>query len=380
MARFKAGSIPFALFLKLCEPTHDYAPTPERDTGASPRIDAGVSAADAGSGTDAAAARQDAGVGSSEGGAIASDASVAEILSGPPGLYADERCEQLAEGVRPYEPRYALWSDAAEKDRFVVLPEGAVIDGTDPDRWRYPTGIRFYKTFSRDGLKLETRIMEKTGSGYGPDAWSFRAYAWLPDQSGVQLVEATGRADVIGTSHDIPSVAQCRSCHGAAGQDAINGFSAIQLNHPRAGVTLAKLLDEGVLVSPLGSDLLDLALVPGDLRARASLGYLHSNCGNCHGGPTPRASMTLRLSVGQLEVEATSAYASAVGQPLQVWTGRSQANGFPIELRIAPSAAAASGVVARMSVRGSRDQMPPSGTELVDAEGVAAVSAWIGSL
>jgi hypothetical protein len=69
-----------------------------------------------------------------------------------------------------------------------------------------------------------------------------------------------------------------------------------------------------------------------------------------------------------------------VGQPLRVWTGRSQANGFPIDLRIAPTAPAASGVIVRMSVRGSRDQMPPIATEVVDAEGVAAVSAWVESL
>ena len=136
----------------------------------------------------------------------------------------------------------------------------------------------------------------------------------------------------------------------------------------------------GALVSPLAEDLLELAVVPGDQRARSALGYLHANCGNCHGGPTPRASMTLRLSVGQLEVEATSMYASAVGQPLRVWTGHSQANGFPFDLRIAPAASAASGVIGRMSARGSRDQMPPIATEVVDAAGVAAVSAWIDSL
>ncbi len=342
-------------------------------------VDAGV-AVDAGSASyDAALAPSDAGVMASDA-ATSPDASPPEILSGPPGLYADEACERLAQGVRPYAPRFALWSDGAEKERFVFLPEGATIDGTDSDVWRFPTGTRFYKTFSQDGLKLETRIIEKIGAGVGPDAWTFRSYAWLADQSGVQLAEATGRANVLGTNHDIPSVAQCRNCHSAAGQDGINGFAAIQLNHAQAGVTLATLLEQGSLMSPLGSDLLDLAVVPGEERARNALGYLHSNCGNCHGGPRPRGQMSLRLSVGQLEVETTTAYASAVGQPLRVWTGRTQLNGFPIDQRIAPTAPAASGVILRMSVRGSRDQMPPIASEVVDAEGVAAVSAWVEAL
>ena len=147
----------------------------------------------------------------------------------------------------------------------MALPEGASIDGSDPDLWRYPTGTRLYKTFSLDGLKLETRVLEKTGTGVGPDAWSSRAYAWLADQSGVELVEPAGRADVLGTSHDIPSVAQCRSCHSAAGQDMVNGFTAIQLNHARAGVPLATLLRDGSLVSPLADELLEQRAQAGRL-------------------------------------------------------------------------------------------------------------------
>jgi len=362
MASFKAG-IPFALTLKLCGPEHDHSPEPVRDAGAPVIIDAGVA-------VDAASAANDAALAPGDAGAFASDAATLpdagppEILSGPPGLYADEACERLAQGVRPYAPRFALWSDGADKERFVFLPAGAAIDASDPDVWRFPIGARFYKTFSQDGLKLETRIIEKVAAASGPDAWTFRSYAWLADQSGVQLAEAAGRANVL----------------GAAGQDAINGFGAIQLNHAQAGVTLASLLEQGSLTSPLADDLLDLAVVPGDDRARNALGYMHANCGNCHGGPTPRGQMTLRLSVGQLEVESTSAYASAVAQPLRVWTGRTQVNGFPIDLRIAPTAPTASGVILRMSDRGSRDQMPPIASEVVDTEGVAAVSAWVESL
>ena len=55
-------------------------------------------------------------------------------------------------------------------------------------------------------------------------------------------------------------------------------------------------------------------------------------------------------------------------------------DGSALTLRIAPGSAAHSGIVARMSARGSKDQMPPLGTELVDAVGVAQVSAWIASL
>jgi hypothetical protein len=309
----------------------------------------------------------------------AADAS-ASVLAGPPGLYADERCELLAQGIRPYHPRYELWADGADKERFAYLPEGATIDGSDADSWTYPTGTRLYKTFSSAGTKLETRIIEKTGAGRGPDAWSFQVYAWREDQRSVQQVGQEGRLNVLGTNHDIPSVLQCRGCHGAAAQDAVNGFSAIQLNHQGDGVTLAGLLEHGVLSSPLDAALLDAAEIAGDEAAREVLGYLHANCGNCHGGPSPRASMTLRASVGQAQLTSSTVYLSVVGKPLQRWTGRLQANGEPYMLRMAPGAGVASGVVARMSTRSAGEQMPPAGTELVDTAGLTQITAWIDTL
>ena len=381
MFSVRYATMPFALLLKLCgdpAPDDDDVVPWEPDAGIT---DAGVT--DAG-GTDAGV--MDAGVtdaGVTDAGATdagVTDAGVREVLRGPPGLYVDDLCEKLAPGVRPYAPRFALWADGADKERFVVLPEGALIDAADANLWRYPAGTRFYKTFSIGSLKVETRIMEKTGTGFGADTWSFRAYAWLPDQKHVELVGADGRPDVLGTTHDIPTVAQCRSCHSLASQDAVNGFSAIQLNYPRAGVSLAMLLHEGQLASPLGNGLLGAAVIPGDDSAQAALGYLHSNCGNCHGGPDPRGGLTLRLSVGQPVLESSDPYRSAVGQPLRNWPGHVQSNGEPITLRIAPGAPLASGIIARMSIRGSRDQMPRIGTEVADADGIDLVSAWIESL
>jgi hypothetical protein len=377
MISLKTSALPFAVLLELCGEHNDDAepPTgPDMDTSA----DAATSAASSDAGI---VEHPDAPIGSDVG-AIGADATAvsqpsdAGVLRAPPGLYADDDCQTLARGVRPYAPRFELWADGASKERFVFIPEGASIDASDPDLWTYPVGMRLYKTFAAGELKLETRIIEKTSSGYGPDAWSFRAYAWLQDQSGVELVTA-GRADVLGTGHNIPSLTECRSCHSAAGQDGVNSFAAIQLNHDRAGVSLARLLDEGSLISPLGSGLLEVAAVPGNTCAQTALGYLHANCGNCHGGPNPRASMTLRLSVGQTELEAT---ASTVGQPLQRWTGRLQTNGEPITLRVAPGSAAASGIIARMSARSPGNQMPPIDTEVQDSVGIATVSAWVDSL
>jgi predicted neuraminidase len=63
--------------------------------------------------------------------------------------------------VRSYRPKYELWSDGSTKQRFIYLPPNTQIDTTNPDRWAFPQGTRLYKTFSIDGLRLETRVSEK---------------------------------------------------------------------------------------------------------------------------------------------------------------------------------------------------------------------------
>ena len=76
---------------------------------------------------------------------------------GPPGLYVGGGdCTELAEGVRPFHPRYPLWSDDADKERFIYLPPGTQIDTTLPDRWEFPMGTRLYKPFSR--MRVSRRL------------------------------------------------------------------------------------------------------------------------------------------------------------------------------------------------------------------------------
>jgi len=117
--------------------------------------------------------------------------------------------------------------------------------------------------------------------------------------------------------------------------------------------------------------------VPGDPTTAAALGYLHANCGHCHnpnGTSWPDTQMVLRLSTEDVDVATSAVYQSLANQPLQYWRGGA------IKVRVAPGAPDASAIVARMSTRGTDDQMPPLATELVDADGLAAVRAWIASL
>jgi hypothetical protein len=109
------------------------------------------------------------------------------------GLFAPGATE-LAPGVRPYTPSFALWSDGAEKRRWIALPEGARIDTSDMDAWRFPVGTKVWKEFVRDGIRVETRLLEKVDAS---DAgWAGIAYAWAADRSDAAERDGDGDGDV----------------------------------------------------------------------------------------------------------------------------------------------------------------------------------------
>lgn len=288
---------------------------------------------------------------------------------GPPGLYVAGSCETLAEGVRPYAPAHALWSDGAEKRRWVFLPAGATLDTSDPDEWVFPVGTRFYKEFSRDGLRLETRLLEKTGEDPGLSSWRMTTYVWDETQREVRE-ETMGVTDALGTPHDVPSRGDCSTCHRGA-TDLVLGFGAVQLAHDGPGVTLATLVAEGRLSAPIAPE---AAQIPGDGSTQAALGYLHANCGGCHRGARAPGELRLRVAVGLARPEDADTYVAL--EHTVAYVGAPPA----ITAQIAPGSADASLLVWRMTQRAAEVQMPPLGTEQIDDAGLAAVRAWIDAL
>lgn len=283
------------------------------------------------------------------------------------GLYSEITTETLASGVAAFAPRFPLWSDNASKRRWVSLPEGGVIDNTDPDFWVYPVGTKLWKEFTSGGTRVETRLLEKTAQG-----WTMIAYLWQPDQLDAVAVP-DGAMDALGTTHDVPTAAQCGQCHNNL-PDRVLGFTGIQLAHAETEVSLEGLGDAGRLSVPNVA----APVVPGDGVAQAALGYLHANCGMCH---NPRSStffrvdMELWLTQANLDsVEGTRTYQTTVGvAPFE---------GIPpgATARIAPGDPQHSALVGRMRSRETSVSMPPVGTEVVDDAGVQAVEAWISSL
>jgi hypothetical protein len=286
------------------------------------------------------------------------------------GFFADATQGTLSPALVAFAPTYVLWSDGALKRRWIALPAGAQIDTSDMDHWVFPIGTKFFKEFSLDGKKLETRLVEKYGPG--PDDYWLGAFVWNAEQTDAVFME-NGQADLLGTTHDAPAQKQCWSCHlGEPGRGL--GFSALQLAGAGDGMRLEALIRADLLTNPPATT--DFH-PPGDTLVARTLGYLHANCGHCHnqnGTSWPDTQMDLRLKVGDFTPQMTGAYQTAVGQPTKSYRNPAYTT------RVVPHDPAMSALYFRMSQRGTRDQMPPLATEITDPMGLDLVKMWIESL
>ncbi len=289
------------------------------------------------------------------------------------GLFSDVAAGTLAPGVREYAPAYELWSDGATKRRWVHLPAGQKIDTTKMDYWVYPVGTKLWKEFTRDGQRVETRMIEKHGTG--KDDWFMMAFEW--NDTGTDAAASDdGAMNAEGTAHDIPGHLKCWECHGNM-KDRVLGFSAIQLSHTGAGVTLDTLIAEGLLSAP---PVAAFTTLPGAEQEKKALGYMHANCGTCHndGG----TSGTVRLD----EARALAAHFGARltgghrelsdvdrGRDRVVQGDRRRPRG---------RRDLASSILYQRFIHeiGTELHMPPLGTEVVDPDGRQILEDWIGYL
>jgi mono/diheme cytochrome c family protein len=280
------------------------------------------------------------------------------------GLYEGPVGGPIARTARPFRPQFELWSDGSTKRRWISLPPGTRIDSSDMDSWRFPQGTKLWKEFRRDGVPVETRLLQKIGPR--DEDWAAVAYLWNGDGSEATAVPS-GVSHARGTEHDVPSAAECMACH-AGRRSRVLGFSAVQLADRAEAehLDLAAVVALGWLSSPPS-----VAIeVPGTVVERSALGYLHSNCGHCHNQARPvRAgskcydpynSLDFWLRVDRLATPTeTPTYRSAVGNVIQP--------GHPSWSRL----------LELVGHRAPGRQMPPLATKMVDERALHTLRSWI---
>ena len=295
---------------------------------------------------------------------------------------------ELHPQVLGYTPQYTLWSDGADKRRWIALPPGRRIDARQPDAWQFPPGTRLWKEFSHGGRRVETRYLERLADG----RWRFATYVWNHDGSDATLAPAAGVAALPvagapGGRYEVPSLDDCQACHAGAAVPVL-GFGALQLSSdrdplaphatPAAGdVDLPALAARGLLVGLPPALLATPPRIPAaSPLERAALGYLQANCAHCHnhtGQPVP-----VRLTLSHTVAAADESH-QRVRQSLVDAGSRYRLPGLADARVVQAGRPEASVLALRMRSRHPQVQMPPIGTHLPDPEGLALIERWIAS-
>ena len=279
---------------------------------------------------------------------------------------------QVTSTAMYYDVNVPLWSDGADKRRWLSLPLGGQIHIESDGHWTLPIGTVLVKEFSVGGKRIETRLLMRHDDG----DWAGYSYQWLDDQSDAVLLPSSATKDLgNGMTWYFPSRTDCLQCHTVAAGRTLGMWTA-QMNRDApdgSGNQMAMLDAAGLFDVPLPPPPATLAQFPqpgdstapvGD-RARA---YLHANCSFCHrmGGPgrVPpdwRDSLTL----------AQTGACNAAPQDGDL--------GVTGALVVAPGMPGKSVTSLRMRALDAT-RMPPLASHVVDPTGTSLIDAWITSL
>ncbi|GAB4407223.1 MAG: hypothetical protein OHK0039_09550 [Bacteroidia bacterium] len=310
------------------------------------------------------------------------------------GLFAGRLADQLpAPGVMPYALNTPLFSDYAEKLRFVRLPDGATVPYNDSQVLDFPVGTVIAKTFyypvdARDPAKgrrlIETRILIHEAQG-----WKALPYHWDEAQTDAVLEVAGGSREVRWTDaqgkkrrldYAIPNMNQCKSCHNWDGAIRPIGPSARQLNGTLAYAEgqhnqLAHWQAVGMITG-----MPDLADVPrtavwddptsGSLDARARA-WLDINCAHCHNPHGPANTSGFFLDIHTTDPAALGIRKAPVA------AGRGSGG---LLYDIHPGQPDASILYYRMASTDPGVMMPEVGRKLLHPESLELIRAWIGEM
>ncbi|TAJ68633.1 MAG: hypothetical protein EPO51_27550 [Phenylobacterium sp.] len=295
-------------------------------------------------------------------------------------------------GLTPYALNTPLFSDYAEKFRFLYLPPGTTARYRADGVLDFPVGATLVKTFAYPAdlrrpdekvRRLETRLLIHKREG-----WVALAYVWNAEQTEAVLKRAGARLDVSfvdahgqarTVDYAVPNQNQCKECHqldktlqpiGPKARN-LNGTFAYaagaenQLAHwSRLGLLSGAPKPEAAPRTARWDDPAE----PLEARARA---YLDANCAHCH---NPRAVAS--NSGLFLNVEETRPAALGVGKG-PVAAGRGSGG---LRVGIDPGHPDASILAYRMASTEPGVMMPELGRSLTHEEGLALIRQYIAGM
>jgi uncharacterized repeat protein (TIGR03806 family) len=306
-----------------------------------------------------------------------------ELLS-ETGVFSDLSTLAPAPGVIPYDVSTPLWSDAAHKARWLIVPNDGAADSAaeqiDPsdETWQTPVGTVFVKHFGleqEDGSmhRLETRFLVHGDD----DRYYGVTYRWRDDNSDADLQDRGAFEEQVDSQRwHYPSRSECMRCHNSSAGYVL-GAKTAQFNRPlyyeSTGLTansLSTLQGLGLFSSqvtldsaPRGPSLHE-GTAFAEERARA---YLGSNCAHCHqpNGPA-RGEFDARFTTPLAEQNLIG---GAVVEALGIMNAQV----------LAPQDQESSVLMTRLAALDGT-AMPPLAKAIVDDSAMAIFTAWLAGM
>jgi uncharacterized repeat protein (TIGR03806 family) len=295
---------------------------------------------------------------------------------------------QPVEGILPYDLNTPLFSDYAEKARFIKLPAGKKISYNASSTFEMPLGTvlikNFYYYHDFRNPALGRRIIETRLLAHMEDGWHTYQYVWNEEQTEavfepigdvtmVEYIDVNGKS--IKADYVVPNQPQCKGCHNRNDTIVPIGLAARHLNGTYAYASgtqnqLEHWQQKGMIDLPSAN-------IPanarwnneqsGSLNDRARA-YLDINCGHCHNPSGPANTSGLLL-----DIHTSNSTALGINKT-PVAAGRGSGN---LTFAIEPGKPNQSFLVYRMKSTDPGIAMPEIGRNRIHKEGIALISQWI---
>ncbi|MFK7841114.1 MAG: SO2930 family diheme c-type cytochrome [Sphingorhabdus sp.] len=281
------------------------------------------------------------------------------------------------ERVEPYALNMPLFTDYAEKYRFVYVPEGQQAKASGDGLLDFPVGSALIKSFGYE-IDGKPRLLETRVLLHRADGWLALPYVWNEAQTEARLKVAGARIPVTFTDpsgeersirYGVPNKNQCKECHGLSDAVMPIGPKARNLTHDGqlANFVRLGLVDQNPKVEyriPTWGE----ANAPLNDRAR---GYLDINCAHCHNVNGSASNSGLFLTYEEKMPVRFGVYKRPVA------AGRGSGTH---DFDIAPGDPDGSIMIYRLNSLDPGISMPEVGRSMVHDEGVALLSQWIAEM
>ena len=300
------------------------------------------------------------------------------------------KIQHPTKGVIPFSVASPLFSNYAEKLRFIKIPNGEKLTHNADGSFNYPEGSVLIKTFyypdnfnkpEKERRIIETRLLIKTESD-----WVALPYVWNEAQTDAYLEVAGDRLpvnwvdknnDYIEIEYSVPNMNQCKGCHVHFNEFKPLGPQLKNLNFiynyaEAPSNQINKWVELGILESsesfsnlPQSIDYTNPDTGSLDERARS---WLDVNCANCHqlGGPAQTSGLFLRFD------QMNSKALGIMKPPIAAGRG----SGI-YKYTIVPGYPEESIMVYRINSTDPGIMMPELGRKLIHKEGLALIRQWI---